>query len=42
MKNRAARIVIGALVPLMATLMLGHLWSSPAADRPFYTNPTRM
>ena len=39
MKNRAARILIGVLVPLVAALALGSLFASPATALPFYMDP---
>jgi glycerophosphoryl diester phosphodiesterase len=39
MKNRAVRITLGVLIPVMLALLLGMTFSSPAAVRPYYANP---
>ncbi len=38
MKNRVKRITIGIIIPVIAALIIGLLFSSPAVEKPFYTN----
>jgi glycerophosphoryl diester phosphodiesterase len=39
MKSKAVRITLGILMPIVLALLLGMVFSSPAAERPYYANP---